>query len=362
MSSSPGALSRSTDPLFQLDLISHGRSGPGGSLRFSPAEVQQIARTVRRVPEVIVKVSGGGRDVGGVQAHLKYIDRHGKLALETDDGRSLQGKNAAAQLVDDWNLDLSTGQHRTDGAGKAIGPKLVHNIVLSMPRKTPADAMLAAAQRFAREEFALQHRYAMVLHTDQDHPHVHLVVKAEHEYEPGQRLNIRKATLRRWREAFAAALREQGVAANASSLAARGRTRTGKKDPIYRRMKAQAPNASEGRQARLGGKSPVGSSFMRQKVEAIAAELRQGRLTPESGQQRLRATREEVTRRWQAAIQVLRDQGEAQLASEVEQFVKSLPAVRTEKELIAAGLLAELATVRRESDVPRDPNPHARDR
>jgi hypothetical protein len=329
-------------------------------LRFSPAEVQQIARTVRRVPEVIVKVSGGGRDVGGVQAHLKYIDRHGKLALETDDGRSLQGKEAAAQLVNDWNLDLAPGQHRTDAAGQHTGPKLVHNIVLSMPRKTPADAMLAAAQQFAREEFAVQHRYAMVLHTDQDHPHVHLVVKAEHEYEPGKRLNIRKATLRRWREAFAAALREQGVAANASSLATRGRTRTGKKDPIYRRMKAQGRSALQGGSDRLNNRPPAESSFMRQKVQAIAEELRQGRLTPEPGLERLRATREEVARRWQNAVQVLRDQGEVQLALEVEQFVKSLPAVRTEKELIAAGLLAEMAAVRRPNEVSRDPNPGAR--
>jgi hypothetical protein len=37
----------------------------------------------------------------------------------------------------------------------------------------------------------------MVLHTDQPHPHVHLVVKAMSEQ--GQRLNIRKATAREWR-------------------------------------------------------------------------------------------------------------------------------------------------------------------
>ena len=37
--------------------------------------------------------------------------------------------------------------------------------------------MLSAIKNFAREEFELKHRYAMVPHTDEPHPYVHLVVK-----------------------------------------------------------------------------------------------------------------------------------------------------------------------------------------
>jgi hypothetical protein len=48
-----------------------------------------------------------------------------------------------------------------------------------MPAGTPPEKLLAAVRKFAQEEFALQHRYAMVLHTDQKHPHVHVVVKAK---------------------------------------------------------------------------------------------------------------------------------------------------------------------------------------
>jgi hypothetical protein len=39
-----------------------------------------------------------------------------------------------------------------------------------MPSSTPPDKVLAAARKFAREKFALKHRYAMVLHTEQQHP------------------------------------------------------------------------------------------------------------------------------------------------------------------------------------------------
>ena len=37
-----------------LELASLGRSGPPGTTRFSPAQIEQIRRTVRRTPEVMV--------------------------------------------------------------------------------------------------------------------------------------------------------------------------------------------------------------------------------------------------------------------------------------------------------------------
>jgi hypothetical protein len=102
--------------------------------------------------------------------------------------------------------------------------------------------VLAAAQCFARENFALSHRYAMVLHdpaTDPKHektesgknPHVHLVVKAVSE--SGERLYIRKDTLQTWREQFALALRVQGIEANATPAALRGKTKSSAKGAIH---------------------------------------------------------------------------------------------------------------------------------
>jgi type IV secretory pathway VirD2 relaxase len=110
--------------------------------------------------------------------------------------------------------------------------KLVHNIILSMPSGTSPNRLLAASRDFAREEFALKHRYAMVLHTDQAHPHVHLVVSA-YNIE-GTRLNIRKADLRRWREQFARHLRQHGIQANATPAQIRGRLSDFQNDGIFR--------------------------------------------------------------------------------------------------------------------------------
>jgi len=102
-------------------------------------------------------------------------------------------------------------------------PKLVHKLVFSMPAGTPADKVLLATQGFCREQLALKHRYVMALHTDEPHLHVHVVIKAISEQ--GERLNIRKATLRQWREEFATQLRRVGVAANATPRFVRGETR-----------------------------------------------------------------------------------------------------------------------------------------
>src|SRR3984957_21092195 len=219
-----------------LDIASYARRGPGHRDRLSPAEVQQIARTVRRTPEVMVKVlSRGGQDLKAVGRHLDYLRLRdeGELGLETDDGQRLTGDTVTQELLESWDLDLEEHRRRSDLDARGGGStKLVHKLLFSMPAGTPPDKVLGAVKNFAREEFGLKHRYAMVLHTDEPHPHVHVVVKAVSKQ--GQRLHIRKATLREWRREFARRLREQGVAANATERAVRGESRESKPDGIYR--------------------------------------------------------------------------------------------------------------------------------
>ena len=78
--------------LAELDLVSYGRRGGHTPAQFSSAQLEQIGRTVHGVPEVMVKVSGGGKTAAAVQAHFAYIDRHGKLEVHTDEGERLQEK------------------------------------------------------------------------------------------------------------------------------------------------------------------------------------------------------------------------------------------------------------------------------
>ncbi|HXZ60517.1 MAG TPA: relaxase/mobilization nuclease domain-containing protein [Steroidobacteraceae bacterium] len=296
-----------------LDLVSHGRRGPGRPERFTSEQVAQIARTVRRAPEVMVKVSGGGNSLGAVAAHFRYVTRKGTVELERDDGERVIGGGVARDLVDDWDLEIDLAMDEWDrmtGGRRASAAKLVHNIVLSMPVGTPPQKLLAASREFAREEFALQHRYAMVLHTDQDHPHVHLVVSA-HKREGG-RLNIRKADLRRWREQFARQLRAHGVEANATPAQVRGRLSDHKRDGAYWA-------------AQRGVLRPEKAVSHRRKPGSASL----GRITD---------TAERVRGDWLATVRTLQAQGQRELAWEVEQFRQGLriPITRQEREAATA--------------------------
>jgi hypothetical protein len=316
-----------------LDIVSHGRGGPKGSIRLSVDQIAVIDRTVRRVPEAMLKVlPKDSNNLHSVARHVNYIGRYGKLDLETDNGDGIQGKDAGRRLLEDWDLDLDKDRRETRLAPvSGRSPKLVHKLVLSMPPGTPPKGVLEATRNFAREEFALKHRYALVLHTDEPHPHVHLVVKAVSEQ--GVRLNIRKATLREWRREFARHLRERGIAANATERAVRGETRIHKTDGIYR--------------ATLRGDS----THVRSRVEAVAAELMKGNLRVEPAKSKLVETRSEVERGWRAATEILLSQGLPELAARVRQFLEQMGPVRTEREELAQALRPQSST----RSVPQQP-------
>jgi len=200
-------------PVLDIWSYARGASDTGHPLRLTPAQIDHVRRTVMHAPEVMVKVTGGGgaSSSRGIKAHFSYISRRGELEIETDDGERMKGRDAGMRLLEDWDLDLDAHRKRPDlfATTRRQAPKLVHRLIFSMPAGTPPDKVLSAVRDFACEEFGLKHRYAMVLHTDEPHPHVHVVVKAMSE--DGARLNIRKATLRAWRQQFARHLRQHGV-------------------------------------------------------------------------------------------------------------------------------------------------------
>ena len=304
-----------------LDIASYARSGPARRDRLSRTEIDLIARTVARTPEVMVKVlTRGGQDVGAVRRHLSYLNRGGELELETDDGQRFEGKGTERALLDDWDLDLEEHRRRVDLGPRTDRnpPKLVHKLLFSMPPGTPPEKVFSAVKNFAREEFALKHRYALVLHTDEPHPHVHMVVKAISEQ--GERLHIRKVTLRRWRSEFARHLRTLGVPANATERAVRGEVQSRKLDGIYRA-------------ARRGQ-----STHLWHRLEAVANDLRTGDVPQEPGSTRLLVTRDAVERGWRAVGGVLMAEGQLALAAQVKRFLLAMPRARTDREWLAEEL------------------------
>jgi hypothetical protein len=224
---------------------SHGRVGRVDRAHLSPAQAQLVARTAARTPEVMVKIlSGGATSAKAVRRHLEYVGRKGEVELYTDDGDALKGRDAAGQLPDNWNLDLEeAGARRQIGKGTKAKPvRLAHKLVFSMPPGTSPNKVLSAVQNLCREEFALKHRYALALHTDDAHPHVHVILKARSEQ--GQRLNISKSHLKEWRVKFAYHLRELGVAANATPRKFRDQTVRSTPRALWR-QRARGQSAAE---------------------------------------------------------------------------------------------------------------------
>ena len=216
---------------------------------------ERIAATVvRRAPQVMVKVTGGGRGMKAIAAHLRYISRGGRLEMEDERGQTMRGKDALHELADDWRYGGSLIED-TSLRREAF------NIMLSMPRGTDPLSVQWAAREFAKAELA-DHKLVMVLHDHQANPHVHISVRAESRN--GKRLNPRKTDLHRWRETFAAKLRERGIDAEATRQTTRGVARN---HPQLWQVKA----AEQGRLLRPRSRHRRGAAAAASRAEAQRA-------------------------------------------------------------------------------------------
>ncbi|MBN3786582.1 relaxase/mobilization nuclease domain-containing protein [Burkholderia sp. Ac-20353] len=208
------------DRLFQEPLL-HARASrlSRAGIRDDAARMRaQVARTLRRTPEVMVKITNkaaSAQGMGAVCRHLRYISRNGKIELEDQNGDRIAGKDALRDLTKTWQLGGW-------GIPETSARREVFNILLSMPPGTDRQAVRDAARDFATLEFGDGRAYVFAAHDDEAHPHVHLSVQVRGP--DGRRLNPRHKDLQRWREHFAEKLREHGVDANATPRRARGVT------------------------------------------------------------------------------------------------------------------------------------------
>jgi len=311
-----GVLIQWGDRLFYPgNRIVHARSLPklGGSSDRRRAAIIRArieATVIRRAPQVMVKVTGGGRGMRGIAAHFRYISKNGRLAIENELGETLHGKGVLPELVDDWRF-----------GGTLIGDvsprREAFNIMLSMPRGTDPLAVQRAARDFVQEELK-DHKYVMVLHDHQANPHVHISLRAESKH--GKRLNPRKADLQRWRETFARRLREWGIDAEATRQATRGQGRN--YDPLWR-IKAR----NDGR-LHSGDAGPTTKST-----------------------ERSRATRMEAAEAWghvARALSASADQSDRKLARAITEFVREESA---RESLGRTGIAREIAPSSKSVDV-----------
>jgi hypothetical protein len=245
--------------------------GAAGAHQRANAIRQRIEATVvQRAPQVMVKVTGGGRSMAAIAAHFRYISKNGRLEIEDQRGETMQGKDSLHHLADEWRLrgaripeDAEPGQRRE-----------AFNIMLSMPRGTDPLIVQRAAREFAQAELS-DHKYVMVLHDHQANPHVHISVRAVSRL--GKRLNPRKNDLHRWRETFAEKLRGYGVEAEASRQTTRGQHR---QPDLLWRLKAR----EEGRLRRAPSTKQSGPQNHPSRKAAVDAWVQIGLALAQSGE------------------------------------------------------------------------------
>lgn len=310
------------------------RAGAPGSKASDMAPRARLDRIARRVPEVMVKITGRTRDAGHLANHLSYIARNGKVALEGPDGERLGSREAIKDLARDWMAEVEADPRRRHDGAVSV------SIVLSMPPGTDPFRMHDASRAFAARTFGESHPFVFAFHTDERHPHVHLTVRTlGHD---GRKLNPRKADLERWRQTFAAALRDRGVEAEATPRRARGVVRKGEVGAIVR-MRDRFDR---------GGGPPSRTDV------AAVQEARNGRgdtpwIVP------IRARQTSVRTYYAAqAIALARssDPEDQQLARALESFVRTMPPVMTRGE----GLARQIEERLNEPGRPPRPEPSRR--
>ncbi len=247
--------------------------GTGSHAGVSGRAIAAMDRTARRSPEVMVRITGRQHGGGHVLANFSYISRlgHGaekQVPLYTSDGDILHDGKDMQILAQDWQEWEMGDDARRKGATSI-------SMILSMPAGTDPERLREAALDFAREEFA-NRSWVASLHVDRDHPHVHLTfARRDHD---GRRFHPSCDDLFRYRQRFAAKLRDRGIEANATPARARGIDP--KHEPIAAkkvREKGQVPRVDKSRAERArsfrdrGIPDPVNAVLANQRATVLTA-------------------------------------------------------------------------------------------
>jgi hypothetical protein len=104
----------------------------GGSTQQPAAAIRARieATVVRRAPQVMVKVTGGGRGMKAIAAHFRYISKNGRLEIEDQRGEKMRGKDSVYGLTDEWRLSGSLIPDDAEPGHR----REAFNLMLSMPR------------------------------------------------------------------------------------------------------------------------------------------------------------------------------------------------------------------------------------
>ncbi|CAD7740305.1 relaxase/mobilization nuclease domain-containing protein [Xanthomonas phaseoli pv. dieffenbachiae] len=295
----------------------------GGGPKKKPISHDGVMRVARRAPEVVVAVTGKTQGLRHLSEHLAYTHRNGKLEGETSDGSLVIGAEEVRALAKEWFARREAGP-----GGRQNNAKDTVNVVFSMPEGTPRVAVTDATRVATKRLFGDRFDYVMVTHTDTPSPHVHVTVLAR-GYN-GERLNPGPDDLQSWREAFAQALREQAVEAEATSRQMRGVVTKSVKNSIYHIQ-------------RRGAESTIRVEELREAIAVVTGQVAAGERPWEGATRKRQQSTRLSWLDYAAALDTVGDPGSVADAAAIRAFVAQMPQPVTRRERVEAAVRVQFA-------------------
>lgn len=236
----------------------------GSRAQRNATALRMIDRTVKRSPQVVVKITSRLHGSPSTLGAFTYVSRLGMsdkepIDLATSEAKTLTDARDMMALAREWEAWEQSDEARRKGA-TAIA------MVFSMPPGTDPEKVRQAVREFAESDMA-NRRWVMALHTDEDHPHVHLIIAGRDN--DGRRFNPNREFLQHCRDRFAENLRALGVEADATKRVTRGYPPKRDATPVLKmRERGLTPDADARKMAALRRDGPEAEVHFAEREQA----------------------------------------------------------------------------------------------
>jgi hypothetical protein len=235
----------------------------------SSQALQRADRVAKRAPQVVVKITSRIHGAASTLGAFTYVGRVGMkdkepVDLLTSEKDILTDATDMMKLAREWQTwELSDDARRKGATAIAM--------VFSMPPGTDPHKVHQAVIALAETDMA-NRRWVLALHTDEAHPHVHLIIAGRDN--DGRRFNPNREFLQNARERFAQLLRDRGIDADATMRVTRGYPPKHEATPVVKiRERGERPNADNVKTEAVRGDTERGRAHLsdREKGRTITA-------------------------------------------------------------------------------------------
>jgi len=193
---------------------------PGGT-KSTLARNLQIAQ---RRPQAVLKITRYGHGGAKILSHIRYVQRHGKLAMEDENGEQIEDPRELRRRVRLWTEQAGATMEEPN-AETTRKRRVTAHFILDAGKDADREALRKSVREFLAERFGKEgHEYLFARHDDTKQPHVHIVLNMMDGQ--GRRLHTSVAEVQRWREQFAEVARANSIEVDASRAWERGKAPT----------------------------------------------------------------------------------------------------------------------------------------